>query len=378
VGNLAWDGRGFGAVDLDLKRDGQRWQGRVDSEKARGEVSLSPEGIRLDLDRITLPDFSVGKLAPAEQEPAQSPAAEADPAAIPPLHVTARRVMWNNADLGPLELATERRPDGMALRQLSIKSRNHELAVHGNWTRSPGGGSATHVEGTFHVGTLGEFLALLGKTGQVRDTATDVSFGLDWPGGPQAFAAKSLGGEVRLQFGKGGLLSIEPGLGRVIGMLNLSSLWRRLSLDFSDLFGKGLAYDGIAGTFRIREGQAVTEAFLIDAVSAKILVSGRIGLAARDLDQLVTVIPHTSAALPIAGVIAGGPAVGAAMLVAERLVGDQFDRLTATRYSVRGPWDRPAINRVYRNLPLDVLDQAWSGVKNLSGFGSKKKEERKK
>ena len=114
-----------------------------------------------------------------------------------------------------------------------------------------------------------------------------------------------MAGNLELTLGKGSLPEVEPGLGRVIGVLNFKSLWRRLSLDFSDLFGKGLAYDGISGNFKIGSGRAAIESFRVDAVSARIVATGRIGLVARNLEQEIAVIPHTSAALPIAGALGG-------------------------------------------------------------------------
>lgn len=375
IGKLAWNGADRGRFALDLKRDAGTWRGRIDGAFARGNIAATPELVRLDLDSLEIPKPSD---SPATGNEAAAPAAdtpEVDPATLPGFRVRSRQTLWKGADLGPLELDTERRAHGMIIRNLTLRAGTHALNLSGHWTRTPARAPSTHLEGALHMDSLGEFLAVLGHRGELRDTASDLAFALDWPGAPYRFSAGAVAGEAKLNLGKGALLNIEPGLGRVVGMLNLNSLWRRLSLDFSDLFGKGLAYDGIAGTFRIGEGQAVTEAFLIDAVSAKILVTGRAGLVARDLEQIVTVIPHTTAALPIAGALAGGPAVGAALYVAQQLVGEEVDRLTATQYAVKGGWDNPEITRINQNLPLDMLDKAWSGVKNLSGFGKQEEQQ---
>jgi uncharacterized protein (TIGR02099 family) len=376
VRRLAWHGADWGRFGLDLKHEGKTWTGRIDTAFARGSFSATPELALIDLDSLGLPKTrEPPKAADKPPEPLADTQA-IDPATVPSVKLSSKHTLWKGADLGPLELETERHAHGMIIKALKLQARTHNLDLRGNWTRSPSRAPSTHVEGSFHADGLGEFLTVLGRRGEVRETPADMAFGLDWPGAPQGFSAASATGELKVVLGKGGLLKVEPGLGRVVGMLDLNSIWRRLSLDFSDLFGKGLAYDGMAGTLRIGGGQAVTEAFLVDAVSAKFLVSGRAGLVAKNLDQIVTVIPHASAALPIAGVLAGGPAVGAAMYVAQQLVGDEVDRLTATQYAVKGPWEKPEITRIHHNMPLDVLDKAWFGVKALSGFG--KQEERKK
>jgi uncharacterized protein YhdP len=50
--------------------------------------------------------------------------------------------------------------------------------------------------------------------------------------------------------------------------------------------------------------------------------------------------------LPIAGAIAGGPAVGAAVFLADKLMGDSFNRLTQVKYHVTGSWDKPVYSKL--------------------------------
>jgi uncharacterized protein (TIGR02099 family) len=366
VGTLYWDGETLGPLSLDMEREDQHWRGHLDSSYGKGSFNATDDSIAFDLEHLALPKpkpDKAEKAAPASIQPI-------DPSAVPSLTLKAKRLLWQNADLGPLTLRTERHAHGMIIKTLKAETKNHRFDIHGSWTRSADQTVSSRIEGTLRIEDMGDLLTAIGYAGEVRDTPSDVDFALSWPGAPQQFSRASVKGDIRMKLGKGAILKVEPGLGRVIGMLNLDTLWRRLSFDFSDLFGKGLAYDSVLGTFRLGNGQAVTKGFLIDAVPAKIVVNGRAGLVARDLDQIVTVIPHTSVALPIAGALAGGPAVGAAVLLAQQVVGDEVDRITATHYAVKGGWDEPQITKISRNLPLDILDRAWSGMKDLSGFGT--------
>lgn len=374
-GQLLWKDTPLGPASLRLKQEGGRWQGHLYSAYAKGDISATPDLVDFKLESLKIPKPADAPKPPPAARPAADPP-EIDPATLPSLKLHADKLYWRNAELGPLDFATERHAHGMVIRKLSLKTEGHALELRGDWTRTPARPASTHLEGKLHIDNLGDFLARVGQGGHVRETQTDAQFTLDWPGSPQRYAAAAMAGSLKLSLGKGSLLKVEPGLGRMIGMLNLNTLWRRLSLDFSDLFGEGLAYDGSAGTFKLGGGQAITEGLLIDAVSAKILVNGRIGLASKDMDQTVTVIPHTAVALPIAGALAGGPAVGAAMLVAQRLIGEQVEHIAATHYALRGPWEHPTITRVNHDyMPLDVLDRAWGGIKDLSGFGPQQEEQ---
>lgn len=363
IGTLYWGDDPVGFLTLDMTRENQDWRGYIDSAYGKGSFKATADSMAFDLEYLKLPKLKAVKAGPGSTD-------TIDPSTVPNLELNTKRLLWQNTDFGSFGLRTERRAHGMIIKTLSGGTKNHRLDIQGSWTRSADQTVSTRIEGKLRIEDLGELLSTIGYAGEVRDTASDIDFAVSWPGGPQQISRASVNGEIRMQLGKGAILKVEPGLGRVLGMLNLGTLWRRLSFDFSDLFGKGLAYDSVLGTFRLGGGQAVTKGFLIDAVPAKIVIDGRAGLVARDLDQVVTVIPHTSVALPIAGALAGGPAVGAVVLLAQQLVGEEVDSITATHYAVKGSWDEPEITKISRSLPLDLLDRAWSGMKDLSGFGN--------
>ncbi|HUM90904.1 MAG TPA: AsmA-like C-terminal region-containing protein, partial [Candidatus Competibacter sp.] len=152
-----------------------------------------------------------------------------------------------------------------------------------------------------------------------------------------------LDGALKFRVGPGQLRDINPGLGRMIGMLSVQNLTRRLSFDFSDLFQPGMGFDRISGDFTFKRGQAYTDNMLIEAPAARIEIQGRTGLRTRDYDQTITVIPQFGGTLPVAGAIAGGPVVGAAVFVAERLLQKDIERATRYRYSLKGSWDDPVM-----------------------------------
>ena len=65
------------------------------------------------------------------------------------------------------------------------------------------------------------------------------------PGSP----TKRFSGTLDASLNKGQFVEVEGGAQalRVFGLLNFNSIGRRLRLDFSDLFGKGLSYDRVKG-----------------------------------------------------------------------------------------------------------------------------------
>ncbi len=128
-------------------------------------------------------------------------------------------------------------------------------------------------------------------------------------------------------------------------MLNFTALPRRLTLDFRDVISKGLAFDTLKGDFRIEDGNAWTDNLKIRGPSLKMEIEGRVGLAARDYDQKITIQPQVSQGVALAGAVAGGPAVGLGILLAQRLFKKPLEEMSELSYRLRGSWDDPTIER---------------------------------
>ena len=89
-----------------------------------------------------------------------------------------------------------------------------------------------------------------------------VNLTLGWPGGPAQYSAAELEGDIGVEVGAGSLLEVEPGVGRMLGILNLQALQRRLNLDFSDIFERGYAFEKISGNLKVGGGRAEIEELL--------------------------------------------------------------------------------------------------------------------
>ena len=86
---------------------------------------------------------------------------------------------------------------------------------------------------------------------------------------------------------------------------------------------------------------ATTDNTRIVSPSADIRIEGRTNLVSTEMDQDIYVAPAISGAVALAGGIAGGPVVGAALLAA----GKGIDKLATVRYRMTGPWNSPLVER---------------------------------
>jgi len=104
----------------------------------------------------------------------------------------------------------------------------------------------------------GELLKQLGITKDMTETSAVIDFAVNWDAAPYQFSLAALKGQVEVNLSNGRILSIEPGFGRVLGMLALAQWIKRAQLDFSDVYKEGLTFNSIKGHFDLLNGIAST------------------------------------------------------------------------------------------------------------------------
>ena len=268
-----------------------------------------------------------------------------DPRRLPPLRISSKSFKYGDFDLGQLTLESSRRPSGLHVDTFKLQAPVLMVGGQGDWENA-GGLQTSRFDFEIESEELGKALTTLGYTTNIAGGKTHIDLTANWNGAPMDVALERLNGTLGMVIGKGRFLDIDPGAGRVFGLLSLQALPRRLSLDFSDLFGKGFAFDSITSEFALKDGNAYTNNLLMKGPSAIITVTGRTGLAAKDYDQMVTVKPQIGASLPLAATIAGGPAVGAAVYLAQQIFQPQIDSLAGYQYTIKGSWKDPKVDRI--------------------------------
>jgi uncharacterized protein YhdP len=189
-------------------------------------------------------------------------------------------------------------------------------------------------------------LRALGYSDVLEAKHGEVHGDLKWPGGFDAKMLDRAAGSISVKAETGQLTAVQPGAGRVLGLFSVAALPRRLALDFKDLTDKGLAFDKVQGDFELRDGNAFTSNLLLRGPAAEIGIAGRTGIATHDYDQTAVVTGNLGASLPVAGALAGGPVVGAAVLLFSQIFKEPLKGVTRGYYRITGPWENPTVERV--------------------------------
>jgi uncharacterized protein YhdP len=172
----------------------------------------------------------------------------------------------------------------------------------------------------------------------------EIGLKLKWSGGPRRDFMNDIDGAVTVSVGEGILTEVEPGAGRMFGLMSFAALPRRLSLDFSDVFESGFSFDRIVGNFRLVDGEAYTCDLNLTGPGADVGIVGRAGLVSRDYDQTAIISANVGNTLPVVGLVAGGPQVAAALLIFSQIFKKPLKDMGQMYYAVEGSWDDPQID----------------------------------
>ena len=343
LGDVLAAGLNVSELRLQLRNEPQAWRGELDSAQIAGRFSVPkswPVGnLAIELEHLAL------SFDPTTEHASPSPDATkvaADPRAWPSIDFRCRSLKANKAKLADVELQMVRSAYGLTGKRLRFTGKLATFDGILTW-EAAAKSNRSLLTGQLTTPSLGKLLDRLGYAPQLSDTPADFELDLNWPAAPPQVDWRRVSGQIGLELGSGRVLDFDPGVTRVVGLLNLSALQRRLRLDFSDLYKRGLSFDEISGNFTLDSGDAYTNDFRLKGPTGTIEIAGRTGIEAEDFDQLVSVTPKLDATLPLAGAIAGGPVAGLATWVAQRLMREQVDRINRFQYSVKGPWANPTI-----------------------------------
>ncbi len=351
---LRWAGRTFpgGRMRFESGTDGRRLF--LDSEWIRGEALLS-EPIAGDRPVMARDHWQVdlahlyinqGETTGAPLH-SLAPDGSADPRAWPAVDLRVADLGLGNLRLADVELVLLPATDGLELRDLRLRAPQGDVTLRGegHWEMSPDGVVQTRIQAEATGTDWGSALNSMGVSPAMQGASGSARARLAWAGPLFAPDVAGLRGTVDIDLADGRLHEVEPGAGRLLGLVSLDVIPRRLRLDFRDVYTQGLAFDQMVGEATIEAGNLLLPELRISSPAAVVRVSGRTGLVNRDFDQSIVVVPRLRSTLPIVGALLGGPVTGAIVLLVERAlgIGDQMEEAARVEYFVTGPWSNPEV-----------------------------------
>ena len=324
-----------------VDRSARDWLIQIDGDDISGSAVVpydfhSGRPLVLDMERLVLP---------GQEESGGKANTDLDPRSLPPLSVKAKEFAFGDRFLGNVEAEFQHTADGLQSEQIVARDATFEIVGSGGWVidESDPLGHRSYVTASLKSTDVERTMKRLNYDPGI--VADDLSMLLDfsWSGGPQQDFMQLLDGSVKVRIGTGQLDEVDPGAGRMFGLMSIVALPRRLALDFRDVFNKGFGFDKISGDFRIQDGETYTCNLALEGPAANIGIVGRAGLVSRDYDQIAVVSANFGNTLPVVGAVVGGPQVAAILLVFSQIFKKPLQEVTQVYYSFGGSFDEPLI-----------------------------------
>ena len=270
-----------------------------------------------------------------------------DPNTLPPIYFYCQSCGVHGIDLGEITLDIAKEENGLAIRQLLVKSDETNVTATGYW-KHVGGEIQSALNGTLTSPDVGQMLKEYGVESGIKDSSANVAFDITWPNAPMDFGFEQLNGNVEWSLSDGYLTELSDKGSRIFTLFSLNSLVRKLSLDFRDVFAKGFFYDDMGGTLSIVDGKAYTDDTEIDGGAGEIEITGFTDLNTGGLNYNVSFAPNVTGNLPFLVYFLATPPTALAALAIDQVL-TSAKVISNVNYRVTGTIKDPKFDEVERN-----------------------------
>jgi len=372
--SMRLEGHRFDTVSARASNQNGIWMIDLESQQAQGRLRWQPNfgtdakssqsrgALTAQFGRLWL--TTLGDTGPREDESEQdtnSLTRLSEARRWPSVTLRVEDFRYGPKPLGSLDLdaspsATE---PAWIVSRLALENKDAILSGSGKWAALPSASgnrnlattpSETSLSIDMSIRSSQGLLSRMGHPGLLRDTPGEVKGRLAWDGSPTDYKLSRLRGQLSLDLRQGQFLKADPGLAKLISVLNLQSLPRRITLDFRDIFSAGFAYDRVRGDVEFSNGQAKTSNLRILGVQATVFLEGAVNLVGETQDMRVLVLPELNAGLASLGYALVNPAIGLGSFLAQYILRDPVRKILAYEYQVTGPWTEPNVVELKRRV----------------------------
>ena len=296
----------------------------------------------LNFKRAHFPDISLKQ--------SKSSADSFDWAQLPPIHADLHQLTVGKKYFSHVLMDSTPQKDAVQLATLNLTTADYALESHG--VISLGSTKKAQLAGHFSARDLGSFLSDKGFAGIIYGGSLSANFSLQWPGSLLGFSLKHSAGEIKLNM-TNGFLSISKTmkkditLMRFLNLLSVQALPSHVLSGFMDIAHKGLKFNAINSDLSLSAGKLRLQHTSLDGPNVKVDALGSINMLNKTLNITIGVYPQVTSSLPLIAAIAGGPIVGiASWLINKIFIEPQVGKAMARFYDITGPWGKLAFTKV--------------------------------
>ncbi|MDH3342694.1 MAG: DUF3971 domain-containing protein, partial [Gammaproteobacteria bacterium] len=267
------------------------------------------------------------------------------PTFFPSLKLNSKVLLWKDWVFNNAELDSSWHSHGMLINSIRLQGPSLKVEGRGSWLSSWQHEHESNFKLFVTSTDLGNTMSSLKLSDAMQGCEYGATVDWRWFDEPYKFSWQTVQGGAHFKMENGAVKDLDPGAGgRIVGLLNVFKLFDRLTLDFKDVASEGFAFDLIEGDFSFHDGVASSTNIEVSAAAADMRLTGDIGMVDKDYNMRMQVKPRSSAAAFTGGALAGGPVLGAGLVLINKLLG--LEKSTYDEYKITGSWEKPLVEQV--------------------------------
>lgn len=365
---LIVQGRKFENIVIGISREGTTWRANLDARQLNGYVEYRQPTSAGAAGRV---HARLARLAVAEAQANEvEKLLDEQPTSIPSLDLVVQDFELKGRKFGRVEVeainqavAAGKGPVGgheWRLNRFNVILPEAKFSAQGQWVEMaqalnpPGARTATERRTTsmdfkLDIADSGQLLSRFGLKDVVLGGKGKLEGQIAWSGSPLSMNYPSMTGKFNVNIEKGQFLKVDPGVGKLLSVLSMQTIFKRLTFDFRDVFSEGFAFDFVRGDVSIDRGMASTNNTQMSGVNAVVLIDGKSDIALETQDLRIVIAPEVNAgvaSLLVATAI--NPAIGLGTFLAQLFLRQPLIEAATKELHVQGTWAEPQIAEVKR------------------------------
>ena len=353
IDDLVLFGQNWHKVTVKAAPTKHAWRFACKSNEFDGRLDFYPnwftQGVKLVANKLYLSSFQ----AKADGDAGQV-------THLPPLAIDVNDFRFEHRKLGHLSLQGTPDEKGYHIQTFSLAAPGIDLTGNGHW-RKQHGENVTALDMSLKADKFDKLTNRLLIDPGVKDAPLDLKAQISWQGAPFNFALDSLNGKVQFQLGKGHLSQISDKGARIFSLFSLDSLLRKLSLDFSDVFGKGLYFNSFNGNLNIDNGVVKTTDTQMDAIAGNMKVRGYTNLSSESLNYDIRFVPQLASSVPTVVLLSTSAwTLGLGAFALTKVLEPMIEIISEIRFRLTGTMTSPHLEEISRKskeieIPSPIL-----------------------
>ncbi|MGV2988760.1 YhdP family protein [Vibrio sp. E150_011] len=351
LGGIEWHD-----VDFNARYKQGGWQFELDSQEAKGQANYSDDNqLYVALQRLHVYLPSLAESASPDdslilQDDLSAPlVSDFDRKlfnAIPDTKLDIKNFWFQGYKVGDVDMDVARQGNKLVWNKLNLSSGSNKVRIDGSWMVA-GQQNKTQVNLEVEGENNSDLMERFGITSGIQKAPFELNSKLTWDGAPWSMRIDTVNGDIDTKLGKG-VISDVSGAARLLGLFSLDSIIRKMQLDFTDVFDKGMAFNSITGSGKIRDGMFVTNDIEMDAIAGDMKIKGLADLTSQTVDAEVNFTPDMTSGIPIITAFAVTPQTALIVLAVTTVISPVVEVVTQVNYAVKGPLASPEVSEISR------------------------------